>query len=201
MAELLALDAFVLPAELAPRDAPSLRVRDSAMMLLPPPRRAWIVASIERATIGAALDRVTRRDFEPYAQGVIVSNDDRALEALEALERATPGVAGECTIARYERAVVELRCDAHQAGLVVVSELFADGWTATLDDRSVPLVPVDVVLRGLPIAPGDHRIVMRYETPGFGEGALVSAASALLLLLGFVLSRDRQANVAPRAAV
>jgi uncharacterized membrane protein YfhO len=75
--------------------------------------------------------------------------------------------------------------------LAVLAELYADGWTATLDGQETPLVPVDLVLRGVALKAGIHRITMRYETPLLVEGATVAGASALLLLLGFALARSR----------
>jgi uncharacterized membrane protein YfhO len=82
--------------------------------------------------------------------------------------------------------------------MVVVSELFADGWSATFDDAPARLMPVDIVLRGVAIKAGTHRIAMRYEAPGLDEGIVVAGGSLTLLLLGMVLSRARERSGARR---
>ena len=91
----------------------------------------------------------------------------------------------------YDRAHLDMHCIARQDGLVVLSELFADGWSAAVDGREARLFPADLLLRGVAVKQGVHRVTMRYETPGLGEGAIVAGASALLLLLGLLLSHLR----------
>jgi uncharacterized membrane protein YfhO len=55
----------------------------------------------------------------------------------------------------YDRAHLTLECHAEQDGLAVLSELYADGWSAAVDGREARLWPVDLVLRGVLFGAGD----------------------------------------------
>jgi uncharacterized membrane protein YfhO len=118
---------------------------------------------------------------------------------LAALVHAPAGSAGTCSISGYDRAHVDLVCQANRDGLAVLSELYADGWKATLDGQATPLWPVDLVLRGVALQAGRHRIAMRYETPGLADGLTVAGASALLLLLGLALAHSRARALTAKA--
>jgi hypothetical protein len=188
MVQLLAIDALVLPSDVSVDMTPAASHGGTSLYLLPRPPRAWIVGSVRIEDAGAALGVIASEGFDPYAEGVVAPGGDADVLALASRAR---GRAGDCAIAVYDRARVDLQCDAERDGLVVVSELYADGWTATLDGREARLLPADLVLRGVAVPPGLHRISMRYETPGLAEGITVAAATMLLLLLGLSLSRIR----------
>jgi hypothetical protein len=193
MAQLLALDAFLLPDDVAFEPSPTASLRGTSLYLLAAPRRAWITGSLRLASTADTLAALGSDAFDPYGEALVLPDDDPALVALQS---GTPGSAGICNIAGYDRAHVDLVCKAERDGLAVLSELYADGWTAALDGQPAHLVPVDLVLRGVAVTKGTHRITMSYETPGLAEGAIVGVASSLLLLLGLVLARSR-ASVLP----
>jgi hypothetical protein len=196
LSQLLAIDAFILPRGVALDMSPTASLGGTSLYLLPPPPRAWISGTVRFASTVTALDTLASEEFEPYGEALILPDEDPAMVALA---RAAAGSAGTCSVAGYDRASVDLVCKAERDGLAVLSELYADGWTAALDGQPVQLVPVDLVLRGIAVNKGTHRIAMRYETPGLGEGVIIGVASSLLLLLGVVLarSRDRASRCAP----
>ena len=84
---------------------------------------------------------------------------------------------------------VILRCLAKQAGYAVLLDEWTRGWSATVDGVAAPIERADVVFRAL--SPGQHRVEMRYRTPGLRTGAMVSLVACLvflvLALLGFRL--------------
>jgi hypothetical protein len=188
MAALLAIDAFMLPEGAALDMSPTASLRGTSLYLLPPPPRAWIAGSVRVVSTAAALEAIGSETFDPYGEALVLADSDPALAGLA---RAAVGSAGTCTISGYDRAHVDLVCQAGRGGLAVLSELYAEGWTATVDGQETPLVPVDLVLRGVAVKAGIHRIAMRYETPLLAEGATVASASALLLFLGLLLVRSR----------
>ena len=188
MAALLAIDAFMLPEGAALDMSPTSSLRGTSLYLLPPPPRAWVAGSAKVASTAGALEAIGSEGFDPHGEAIVPEGDDPALAALV---NAAAGSAGTCSISGYDRAHVDLVCQARRDGLAVLSELYADGWTATLDGHETPLLAVDLVLRGVAVKAGIHRIAMRYETPLLVEGATVAGASALLLLLGLALARSR----------
>lgn len=94
-----------------------------------------------------------------------------------------PGRAGACSLESYANARLVATCSGAEAGVAVFVEQFDRGWQASVDGRAVPLARANLIMRGLPLGPGNHRIVLEYHTPGLVPGLLVSGISAGLLLL------------------
>jgi hypothetical protein len=189
LAELLALDALLLPST-APMQIPArLSAAGWSLYVLPPAPRAWVVGSVRLDPADAALRRLASDSFDPYAEAIVSARDPREVRGIAS---APAGKAGDCAIAEYRRASIDLVCDARTSGLVVVSELDADGWHASVDGEERRLYTTDLVLRGIPIPAGRHRVALRYETPGLIEGSLVALLSVLSLALAWVMSFRRE---------
>jgi hypothetical protein len=196
LATLLALDAFILPQGVAFDMNPTASLGGMSLYLLPPPPRVWIAGSAKVASTADSLEAIGSAGFDPYGEALVPEGNDPGLAALV---HAPAGSAGTCSISGYDRAHVDLVCQANRDGLAVLSELYADGWKATLDGQATPLWPVDLVLRGVALQAGRHRIAMRYETPGLADGLTVAGASALLLLLGLALAHSRARALTAKA--
>jgi len=85
---------------------------------------------------------------------------------------------------RYpDRNEVILQVETTRRRLVVLRELWSAGWTATIDGEPAPVLPVNLVSRGIVVPPGIHRVVMEYCPPAFAAGAAIS----FLSLTGLVL--------------
>ncbi|HST66864.1 MAG TPA: YfhO family protein, partial [Mycobacteriales bacterium] len=95
------------------------------------------------------------------------------------------------------------RVEAGGAGYLVVADADQAGWTATVDGRTVPLLPADHALVAVPVPAGTHEVALHYTPAGQARGAAVSLASLVLLLaavLGPVLVRRRRTPPAPVVA-
>ena len=76
-------------------------------------------------------------------------------------------------------------------GVLVVSQAWFPGWTATVDGHPAPVVRVDGLVQGVPVGPGRHRVTLRYRAPGLVAGAAVSAATLAGLLGWWLVDRRR----------
>jgi hypothetical protein len=165
---------------------PAISDKGWSLYLLRAPPRAWVVGSVRSEAPDAVLRTLASATFDPYGEAVVSAPDDRLVRDLAS---QAPARAGECSIVTYRRALLELECDAQTAGLVVVSELDADGWHASVDGEERPVYTTDLVLRGVSMAAGHHRVALRYETPGLFEGCALAAVATLVSLLGWLRSR------------
>ncbi len=68
------------------------------------------------------------------------------------------------------------------AGLLVVSEPYASGWTATVDGQKVEIVRTNHALRGIPVPAGDHLVVMKYEPESLRIGLWTTGFTSLAML-------------------
>jgi uncharacterized membrane protein YfhO len=71
----------------------------------------------------------------------------------------------------------------------VFSEVYYDkGWEAWLDGKEVPYCKVNYILRGMPVATGDHSIEFRFDPPIFRLGNWISVWCSLIAYLLLIAS-------------
>ena len=66
---------------------------------------------------------------------------------------------------------------------------YKDGWNATIDEKSTPILKVDYALRGLKIPAGNHQIEFKFEPQVVKTGSLITLISfigMILLIIGGV---------------
>lgn len=71
-----------------------------------------------------------------------------------------------------------------EAGFAVFSDIYYDkGWKAYIDEKEVPIIRANYVLRGLKVPAGDHKIDFRFRPASFYNGKKVAIVSSLLLVV------------------
>jgi hypothetical protein len=94
-----------------------------------------------------------------------------------------------------------LRADMKTPGLVVLSDLWYEGWEATVDGRAVPVLRVNHALRGVAVPAGTVFIEFNYRPKGFYLGlrllAVALGATGLWTAVGTAcgLVRRRKAGL------
>ena len=147
--------------------------------------RAWVA---EAARVLADDDAVVRALGAPDALGVdprrqaLVTADDARGLSLSAESRAGRA---EVLLSADPR---HLDVRAEGPGLLVVSEAWDGGWSAAVDDAPAPIVRVNHAEMAVALAPGIHRVLLSYHTPGLALGAVLAALTALVL--GFAVARE-----------
>jgi hypothetical protein len=117
---------------------------------------------------------------------------------------AGTGKAGEVRIASYQPEHVVIEAEMARAGAVVLNDLAARGWTATVDGAPARIYRANVLARGVLVPEGKHHLEMTFELPRLRAGLALSGACLLLcggLLLAGVRRRVTAAPLAmPRTA-
>jgi hypothetical protein len=67
-----------------------------------------------------------------------------------------------------------------RSGLLVISNTWMPGWRAWVDGLPAPVHRVDYALQGVPLSPGSHLILLRYQPAGWQWGWPLSLASLLI---------------------
>ena len=142
---------------------------------------SWRVVSGERA----ALDAVLEPGFDPAAVAV-----------LETDPGSTPVVDGPDGTATYLEASpedVQIEAEASVPSILLVRNAWDEGWSATLDGRSVPVLRTDGFLQGIALPPGRHDLRLTYREPAIGAGLALSGIAWLgfAVALMFVIVRGR----------
>jgi hypothetical protein len=108
-------------------------------------------------------------------------------ELLAATEPRGRFTCPEARVLERDARHVLVEADASEPCLVVLSELYLEGVTATVDGEPAEVRFVDSALVAVPIAAGRHRVNVEWHTPGLGIGALASLAGlAIVAYLLFV---------------
>ncbi len=99
--------------------------------------------------------------------------------------------------------VYETKSD--KGGVLVFSEVYYPGWTATVDGQPVELGRVNYILRAMNIKPGDHEVVLDFHPSSIRKTETVAYASygflLLLIALGVFIEwkKRKSATAAPEA--
>jgi hypothetical protein len=112
-----------------------------------------------------------------------VPRDTVVLDRRGPVARGAPASLG---IRRDTNDEVRADVDADGAGYLVVADALQDGWSATVDGHSVPLVNADHAVVAVPVPEGEHVVRLRADPGGWRSGVVVSLA-ALVLVLGVLV--------------
>ncbi len=89
---------------------------------------------------------------------------------------------GQVTVTAYENTRVSIKTQVETNALLVLGDKFFTGWRATVDGRDVPLVPVNLVLRGLYLTPGEHAVTFIFDPLPFKIGKWLTLTSFVFFL-------------------
>jgi hypothetical protein len=154
--------------------------------------KAWLVNRVEvLADSGQRLKRLQQASFDPAHTAVVESHPLVPLVASE-----QPGVV-TLQLNQAERMV--LAAETATTSLLVVGEKYYQGWQATVNGKSAPIVPVNHILRGVYLPPGSHTVEFRFDPLPFKIGTWLTlgafALFALIAVWEWVMHRNKS-NVA-----
>ena len=100
-------------------------------------------------------------------------------------------------IKSYEPNQLTYQVNSGKGGVLVFSEVYYPGWTATIDGEPAELGRVDYILRALSVKPGKHEVVLSFfpKSVDTTETIAYTAYAILLLVLagaGFMAYRRKQ---------
>jgi hypothetical protein len=155
----------------------------------------------------ATTTRVAASEEEEYAIVSDASFDPRVTTVVRADEVGMQPFAGSntgsATVVREDNSSVHLQATLAQPGVVVLTEAWAPGWSVEVDGRPAQALQANVVLRGVAVPAGTHRISWRYRVPGLRAGAALSGLGLLIVLawaIALVRLRSRARTSRPRSS-
>jgi len=161
--------------------------------------KAWLVPSVEVVT-------------DPDQRLAILSSNSGFNPAMVALvetpppielapygQTMTPGVA---KVDKYSANQIVVSTSASSNSLLILGEKYYRWWVAKVDGKASPIVPVNHILRGVYIGPGEHRVEFVFDPLPFKIGKYFTLGSIglfiyLLIREFFVRRRLRQKTTSP----
>ena len=140
--------------------------------------RAFVAYQIRpAATVAMEAALTARADLAPQREIVLgqTAADGQAVTLPKELQQGgSPQPITPAQVVEYQRHRLVVQAEAKTAGVLVLSEAFYPGWTATVDGQPQPILPVNLALRGVLLTPGQHRIQLSYHDRSLQLGGLLS---------------------------
>ena len=87
------------------------------------------------------------------------------------------------TIKTYEPNELSYEVNSGKGGVVVFSEVYYPGWTATVDGQPAELGRVNYILRALNVKPGKHEVVLTFKPKSVNTTETIAYVSYVILIL------------------
>jgi len=94
--------------------------------------------------------------------------------------------ASTVVLKEYEPNRLKYELNSGKGGVVVFSEIYYPGWTATVDGQETELGRVDYVLRALNVKPGKHEVELKFFPKSIDRTETIAYCAYALLLLAII---------------
>lgn len=95
--------------------------------------------------------------------------------------------ASKVTITKCEPNMQTYDVESKNGGVVVFSEVYYPGWTATVDGESVEVGRVNYILRAINVKPGKHKVVMEFRPQTVTNTETVAYVAFAILVLTIIV--------------
>ena len=138
---------------------------------------AWFVDRISYVdNANAEIDAVGKIDLRHEAVA-----DSKFKDALG--EPAAHQSTAVVTLKKYEPNELTYTVESQKGGIVVFSEIYYPGWTATVDGAATPVGRVNYILRAINVKPGKHTVVLTFKPASVKNTETAAYVAYLLLVL------------------
>jgi hypothetical protein len=148
-----------------PTDDPQIDLFENPQAL---PRAFWAGGATVTANHDAALDAITKKDFDPGRTVVLEASEAVGLAA------GTPSGPVGANLTGDAPNTVAMSIDAPAAGYLVLADPYYPGWQALVDGHAAPLLRADWVFRAVAVGAGHHQIEFRFRPLSLIVGGIIS---------------------------
>ena len=143
--------------------------------------RTYVVTGVRIADGTDALRLLIDPSFDPACEVVLPGGVAVAAAAQPGRSRIVEE--------RGDRLLID--AEAAEAGYVVLTDTFDEGWSARVDGREVAVQRANVAFRAVPVPAGPHRVELRYWPPWLGTGLRVAGVTLAALAISLSTRRRR----------
>jgi hypothetical protein len=112
--------------------------------------------------------------------------------AIDLPSTAAASPARRAAIVSYAADRVEVRVSPGAAGLLVLTDSFFPGWTATVNGRAAPILATDVAFRGVVVGGGASDVVFTYDPGATPVGWVLALVALMALVVAALIRRVRR---------
>ena len=96
------------------------------------------------------------------------------------------------TITSYDANRLTYDVSSAKGGVIVFSEVYYPGWTATVDGKEVPVGRVNYILRAIRVEPGNHKVELAFFPKSVDTTETIAYAAYAVLLIVIVTMAVRR---------
>lgn len=138
---------------------------------------AWFVDKIQYAAdANEEIDAIGKLNLRHEA----VADAKFKTQLGEAVEQDSVSIV---TIKAYEPNELTYEVNSGKGGVVVFSEVYYPGWTATVDGQPAELGRVNYILRALNVKPGKHDVVLTFKPKSVNTTETIAYVSYIILIM------------------
>lgn len=143
---------------------------------------AWFVSTLKYVDgAKAEMDALKKGDRRHEAVA-----DKSFASTLGAEYSSAPDTSAVITLTGYEPNALTYKLNSKAGGVVVLSEIYYPGWTATLDGKDIAIGRADYVLRALRVPAGSHTLALKFDPQSLHTTEAVAYAALAVMLLSLV---------------
>lgn len=144
---------------------------------------AWFIDKIQYVNnANEEIDAIGQIDLQ---QTAIV--DSKFKEALKGVNEGYKDSLSTIRLTNYEPNQLVYETSSPQDGIVVFSEIYYPGWTATIDGKPADIARADYILRAMNVPAGKHTIEMRFDPQSLHITEGIAYGAMALLLVGVII--------------
>ena len=103
--------------------------------------------------------------------------------------RSTKGYVGDVVITSYRENSMEISVDTKSKSLLFLADNYNQGWKATVDGKSIPILRANYTFRAIPVDAGKHSIKLSYDPWSFKFGIYLAVGGLAGTMLTALFSR------------
>ncbi|MFT4036687.1 MAG: YfhO family protein [Thermomicrobiales bacterium] len=139
------------------------------------PPRAWIVHEARSVAPDEALPQLVSGAIDPYQTALLEG-------AAPEVALPSAGSSDVAAITRSDPDGLTLTTSSSAAGVLVVSEVYANGWRAWVDGVETPVLPAFHTLQGIALPAGEHTVTLRYDPLALRAGLWITGLACVAFL-------------------
>lgn len=144
---------------------------------------AWFVDKVQYVNnANEEIDAIGQVDLQ---QTAIVDSKFKA--ALKEVNEGYKDSLSTIRLTGYEPNQLVYETSSPKDGVVVFSEIYYPGWTATIDGKPADIARADYILRAMNVPAGKHTIEMRFDPQSLHVTEGIAYGAMALLLIGVII--------------
>ncbi|MEW5870928.1 MAG: YfhO family protein [Chloroflexota bacterium] len=156
--------------------------------------RAWIVHSVMRVApdnIKAIKTYLNNPKYNPATQAIVESNDP-INHSIQLPAKDRKDYKDSACITKYQPERVEIDAFLDAPGLLILSDIMYPGWRAYVDGVETPILTTNLIMRGVLLTEGQHRVIFKYIPNMLFLGIIIACTASAIIIAILALTARNQ---------